>query len=408
MVRASFLRTEKRHCKPWLLNSAAVSHDVIQRVRTANGPAEYLSLCACTLFFFTASLRLDSVSAGMVQRFKQRTLRGWIRVTRPAPHTSISVYLSANDCLAIKQTHTHKLVICIFPRRVCSCCLIPSVSFLSFSRILIMNRAFENHYVNHSQRSDQRSTHGDAVPGIQWKVGGEVACKIDETTMKVTESMGERTSAFKLAHQMYQRAGLTGQNDMQMRVMKHHLLDTTDVMVAKRAASIEFTVSLVRDGELGMPADALFGNEIQSMRSAGLRLAEVSCVAGCCEGSNKKQRVQTLVSMIGLTIQVARRRGVDRLLLAVHPRHARIYRRMFGCVACTDVREYDAVEGNPAVLCMHDFRELDQRRYSLYDQVYGANYSPWELDGTRMTDAEKRFFSRAVTDNASMSLPLAA
>lgn len=267
-----------------------------------------------------------------------------------------------------------------------------------------MNRSLVNHYTT----LGQRSTNCEVLPSNQERVERANVCKIGEMTMKVSETIGERTSAFKLAHQMYQRAGLTSPNDMQMRVMKHHLLDTTDVMVAKRNSSIEFTVTLVRDGQHGLPAGSLFGDQIQSMRSAGLKLAEVSCVAGCCEQSDKKQRVQTLISMIGLTIQVARRRGVDRLLLAVHPRHARVYRRMFGCVECSDVREYDAVQGNPAVLCMHDFRDLDSRGYSLYDQVYGAEYSPWELDGTQMTDDEKSYFSTAVSDATSMSLPIAA
>ncbi|KAA5546255.1 hypothetical protein FYK55_05045 [Roseiconus nitratireducens] len=227
-------------------------------------------------------------------------------------------------------------------------------------------------------------------------------------TLKVSESMHERMSAFALVHRMYQRAGLTSENPLKMRVLKHHVLDTTDVMVAKRNDSVEFTSTLVRDGVHGMPSESLFADEIRAMRLSGLRLAEVSSLASGCELGDKKQRVETLISMISLTIHVARRRGVDRLILAVHPRHAKVYQRMFGCAPCSDVRQYEAVRGNPAVLCMHDFRELDVRKYSLYNRVYGEQYSPWAMDGTRMSDAEKRFFSQAISVNQSECMPMAA
>ena len=190
--------------------------------------------------------------------------------------------------------------------------------------------------------------------------------------------------------------------------MKHHLVDTTDVMVSKRMGTVDFTATLVRDGIFGLPAESLFVDEIQSIRSQGLQLAEVSCLASDGESLSKKDRVERLIAMIGLTIHVARRRGVDRLLLAVHPRHAKVYRRMFGCVICSDVREYEAVQGNPAVLCMHDFEQLDVDKYSLYDKVYGETPDPWTLDGTRMSQAEKKFFAGVIQEHAGRLVPMAA
>ncbi len=229
-----------------------------------------------------------------------------------------------------------------------------------------------------------------------------------ELEMKVSQSWAERTAAFQLVHQNYYRSGLTADNAMQMRVMKHHLVDTTDVLIAKQNDKVVFTVTLVRDGKYGVPSESLFSEEIANMRSSGLRIAEVSCVASICGDENKKAKFELLVKMIGLTIQTARRRGVDRLVLAVHPRHAKVYQRLFGCVACTDVRDYEAVQGNPAVLCVHDFAELDQRRYPLFDQVYGTTYGPWQMDGTRMSKDEKWFFRQAMSGHSDQSLPMAA
>ena len=229
-----------------------------------------------------------------------------------------------------------------------------------------------------------------------------------EMEMKVTQSRTERTSAFRLVHQNYYRAGLTADNAMQMRVMKHHLADTTEILIAKQHDEVEFTVTLVRDGKYGVPCESLFSNEIAQMRSSGIRIAEVSCVASKSGDENKKAKFELLDKMISLTIQVARFRGIDQLVLAVHPRHAKVYQRLFGCVIRTEVKDYEAVQGNQAVLCTHHFAELDQHRYPLYDHVYGTTYGSWQMTGTRMSDDEKRFFRQVLNCHSDQPLPMVA
>jgi len=226
--------------------------------------------------------------------------------------------------------------------------------------------------------------------------------------LKVTESQAEREAAFKLVHEAYVRAGLMARHAMGMRVMKHHLLDQTDVLVVKRHGKVVFTSSLVREGEFGLPLESLFATEVNSLRQRGLQVAEVSCLASDSALEDKTQRFELFVEMIGLLFQTARFHGVDRVLLAVHPRHAKVYQRMFGCELCSDVKEYAAVQGNPAVLCSHDFAQLDQTRYCLYDKAYRVKYGVIDLLGKRMSDAEKRYFAQAVTSHACSMLPVAA
>ena len=201
--------------------------------------------------------------------------------------------------------------------------------------------------------------------------------------LKVTESQAEREAAFKLVHEAYVRAGLMARHAMGMRVMKHHLLDQTDVLVVKRHGKVV-------------------------LRERGLQVAEVSCLASDSALADKTQRFELFVEMIGLLFQTARFHGVDRVLLAVHPRHAKVYQRMFGCELCSDVKEYAAVQGNPAVLCSHDFAQLDQTGYCLYDKAYRVKYGVIDLLGKRMSDAEKRYFAQAVTSHASSMVPVAA
>ncbi len=227
-------------------------------------------------------------------------------------------------------------------------------------------------------------------------------------SMKVANQPSDRKQAFQLCHDVYCRAGLISGEQRGLRVMRQHLADTTNVLIAQSLDEVVFTVSLVGDGEFGLPMQSLFGEEVGRMRAAGLHLAEVSCLASSIDPDQKRLRFQTLVSMISLLIQSARRRGVDRLLLAVHPKHAKAYQRLFGCVPCSDVKSYAAVSGNPAVLCMHDFAQLDVTRYPLYDQVYGPQYAPWQLDGANMLASEKLFYEQFLPAEEYQVVPVAA
>lgn len=226
--------------------------------------------------------------------------------------------------------------------------------------------------------------------------------------MKVANQPSERRQAFQLCHDVYCRSGLTAGEQQGLRVMRQHLTDTTNVLIASTATEVVFTVTLVGDGEFGLPMESLFGDEVAQMRAAGVRLAEVSCLASSIDADQKRLRFETLVNMISLLIQSARRRGVERLLLAVHPKHAKAYERLFGCVRCSDVKSYAAVRGNPAVLCMHDFADLDIKRYPLFDKVYGPNYAPWQLDGANMHKSEKLFYEQLLPVGDYEVVPVAA
>ncbi len=256
---------------------------------------------------------------------------------------------------------------------------------------------------------------GTAFPIVtrQPKIGaaslvGPAKTQTNAYQLKVTQSEDERTAAFKLVHDAYVRSGLMPRHPKGMRVMKHHLSDQTDVLVVKRNGAVVFTSTLVRDGEYGLPLEALFAPEVQAMREEGLRVAEVSCLASDITLQDKTQRFELFVDLIGLMFQTARYHQVDRLLLAVHPRHAKVHQRMFGCTLCSDVKEYAAVEGNPAVLCSHDFAQLDQTGFCLYDKVYGVKYSEDQLLGERMKEAEKQRFAQAVLSHTSSLVPMAA
>ncbi len=71
--------------------------------------------------------------------------------------------------------------------------------------------------------------------------------------------------------------------------------------------------------------EAVFPDEVAARRAAGIGLAEVSCLADRRQGTARFFGLFCELSR--LMAQLARKTGVDELVVVVNPRHAPLYRR---------------------------------------------------------------------------------
>lgn len=94
---------------------------------------------------------------------------------------------------------------------------------------------------------------------------------------KVAETKSELEGAFRLLYDAYVRVNLQKPNDSKMRVTPYHALDSTTTIVAKIDDKVIGTLSLIRWGALGLPADNLV--DLSERSQSGGRLAEVSALA---------------------------------------------------------------------------------------------------------------------------------
>ena len=79
------------------------------------------------------------------------------------------------------------------------------------------------------------------------------AARTLDIEVKAADGRDELYGAFQLVYDAYLRSGLTKPNAYGLRVTPYHLLPTTEVFVALDRRKVICTVSLVRDGELGLP-----------------------------------------------------------------------------------------------------------------------------------------------------------
>ena len=240
---------------------------------------------------------------------------------------------------------------------------------------------------------DQKLIHKDRVPRTPF---GRVVTR-SEVVYKIATRREELYAALGLVYKSYVRAGLSARHPYRMRVTPYHVLPTTEVFVAVKEGEVISTVSLIRDGELGLPMESLYGKEVESYRGHEFSLAEVSCLADCQEG--QKRSASVVIRLMGLMAQSAKRRGVDQLLIAVHPRHAKFYERFIGFESIGKERLYRTVCDKPAVAMALDLNWLPIYHPQVYARFFGAPFSDEVLAYHPMSDGLRSELSLVVEAN---------
>ena len=223
---------------------------------------------------------------------------------------------------------------------------------------------------------------------------------------KVATTAAEREAAFRLVHRRYVRSQLDEENPYSMRVTPYHLLDTTTVFVAKLRGDVVATLSLVEDGELGLPMEAMYRRQVDERRQMGVRVGEVICLADRRE--DIRRFVDVFRSLTRLLAQYARRHGVDELLAAVHPRHAPFYQKVVGFQTLAGLAKCPHVKDNPSVGLFLSFPQCDALRPQWYNDIFGQPLDERELQCPLMSSEERLFLEQVCYGSPQVVNGLAA
>jgi hypothetical protein len=208
--------------------------------------------------------------------------------------------------------------------------------------------------------------------------------------LKIAATRSERQAAFELVYRSYRRASLCEENDYGLRFTPYQLLETTDIIIAKLRGEVISTLSLVRDGELGLPLEDIYGEEVADRRAAGVQLAEVSCLADRRKG--EARFFGLFRDMSRLMAQLGSKLGVEELLVAVHPRHVALYRRYMAFEPLGERRDYPTVCGNPAIALSLNFAKAAVTSPNRWREFFGQ---PLPANVTRpcpLTESDRGYF----------------
>lgn len=224
--------------------------------------------------------------------------------------------------------------------------------------------------------------------GAPTPAGGEIE-------FKLAENQDERKAAFQLCHDAYVQAGLMLPRRCRMRVLPHQLLPTSAVFIAVRGGRVISTVSLIGDGQFGLPMECAYRNDVAELRGSSRWLGEVSSLA-----ADRRQSVcqfHLLANLTRLMAQYARRHGLERLLAAVHPRHARFYRRALGFELLGETKPYPAVRHRPSVALLLDLPRLEREQHPSYVAYFREPIPEERLRYCPISSADRKYFALAAS-----------
>jgi hypothetical protein len=224
----------------------------------------------------------------------------------------------------------------------------------------------------------------------------------DEISCRIAGNRKDRVAAFKLVHHRYVQAELIRPNPFGLRVTPYHFLPTTNVFVAVAGSRTICTVTLIGDGEYGLPMESIYPQEILERRRQNLYIGEVSCLA--FEPMSMNQFLLVFMRLTRLMAQHARAYGMDQFVIAVHPRHARFYQRMMGFDQIGPLKTYPSVQNAPAVACCLNFAAIDRNHPKCYHSYFGTRMEESELRSSPMSDDECLYF-RPIADFCKNTTP---
>lgn len=220
--------------------------------------------------------------------------------------------------------------------------------------------------------------------------------KLNNLECKIAYSISERLGAFSLISEAYTAAGLDNLSETNLRITPYHLLSSTIVFIAKLDGHIVMTVSLIQDSHLGLPMDSIYSEELEARRNSGMKLAEVGCLAA---RKDLRNSVDIFIELGKLLVQFALYRGLDALVIAVHPKHKRFYEKIFAFRQFGLVKTYPTVENKPAVGMELNFKIMHRTRQKLYQYMIEDKLPTEKFQIPNISASEKQLLKELVDDN---------
>jgi len=212
---------------------------------------------------------------------------------------------------------------------------------------------------------------------------------LPDPVYRIAKTLTERLAAFRMVYLNYLRNGLIEPNDNQIRLTTYHLLSSTNEFIAVSQEEVIGTVSLIGDGELGLPMESIYPEPVKEYREQGLKIGEVSCLA--IQRDQSQNFMKVVVGVTRVMSQFARANGLQKLLIAVHPNHAQFYKRLMGFEQIGPERNYPNVRNAPAVAYALDFKKIDVEWPPCYDQFFSTSIPEAELHPSPMQISDIEF-----------------
>jgi hypothetical protein len=171
----------------------------------------------------------------------------------------------------------------------------------------------------------------------------------------VAQSLDDVLEAWRLVYQGYERDGLIDPNPFGVHTVPQAIGSSTAVVTACLGPLAVGTLSAYADGPRGLPLESVYPTEIEALRRSGRKLMEVGLFADRREHLNRS--ADGLFELMRYAFYFACHRGIDDVVVGVHPKHAPFYVRLLAFEKIGASRTYPTVKDNAVVLLRFKVQE---------------------------------------------------
>jgi hypothetical protein len=210
-------------------------------------------------------------------------------------------------------------------------------------------------------------------------------------------------AAFGLTYEQYLRNGLVRPNRLELRILPHQLLETSSVLVATQGGHVVGTLSVIEDGELGLPVKSLDATDVTRLCRSGRRVAEVTCLA--MRQIARVQSMSVLRLLFASAIQLAERQRIDYLIICVHPRHATFYERRMAFNSLGPTQCCPWVRDQPAVVMCRRLGSPSAANSPGHFSLFGSSFYPTDEEPDRASRTCREYFWRMLDEASPVPWP---
>ncbi|PKN42130.1 MAG: hypothetical protein CVU60_07885 [Deltaproteobacteria bacterium HGW-Deltaproteobacteria-18] len=191
--------------------------------------------------------------------------------------------------------------------------------------------------------------------------------EIDRPNIKIAENRDEWSQSFALVYREYLASGYIQQpHSSEMHLSIYNLLPATCVFIFRTYVTVISTLTQIFDSKLfGLPMDVLYRPELDSLRSRGRMITELSALA-----TPRETRWCNLMVFLSKTMfEYSMMNKIDDICIMVNPKHVNFYKTMFLFENFGEERFYPGV-GAPAVALRINMDHIEDKvseKYKDYD-----------------------------------------
>lgn len=196
----------------------------------------------------------------------------------------------------------------------------------------------------------------------------------NDFTIKIADTVDEFEGAFKVLHDCYVEKHYMEPSPSGMRMTPYHLLPTTTTFVVKIGRSVIGTLSVIKEGALGVPSESLF--DLSFLKEKKLQIAEISSLA--IAPTHRRSGGRILFSLMKFMWHyVTEFMLVDALVVSVNPIQKLLYDDILLFTEMKlQVKSYSFVRGAEAI-----------GRYALVKELPAVFQKPTDKNALRKTSS---------------------